>query len=211
MFVRYGALTVVVSALLISSGTGCKSGESDGGSGGSGGSTTTAPLILPPTNGGTSCQSGGTCTDQAAIDEYADCIVTTCDAQYKQCFGDDYLSGTVGGSCGDLLTCAMDCEDCDQACLTACSDQHFTGDCKACILGPIADCAIQAITGGVCALPCGPTTSTGGPCDDLKTCCASLTAAEQAQCDTTYNQIKLGGDAACTSVLKTYQLGGSCP
>lgn len=214
MFFRYGAglVVVAVSALSISVSAGCKSGDSDGGSGGTGGSTTAAPVILPPTNGGQSCQSGGgSCDDQAAIDAYADCVVQTCDAEYEQCFGADYANGNVGGACGDLLTCAMACQDCDQACLQDCSNQHFTGTCKDCIIGPIATCAVSAITSGTCALPCGPTTGTGGACEKLQACCGSLTGDDQTNCNTLYGQVKIGGDAACTGVVSTYKQNGLCP
>lgn len=212
MLVRYGALTIIAGALALAAGTGCKSGGGDGGGGsGTGGSAQAAPVVLPPTSNGQSCQqSGGSCNDQAAIDEYADCVVAACDAEYKQCFGADYMSGTFGGACGDLMGCAAECEDCDQACLKSCSDQHFVNACKDCITGPILSCVVDSLTSGKCSIPCGPSSSTGGPCDDLKTCCDSLTGADQSQCTTTYSQVKLGGDTACSGVLSTYKNGGKC-
>lgn len=213
MVFRHGAWMVVFGAVALANGA-CKSdGESGGGGTGttSTSTSTNAPVILPPTTNGQSCQQGGgSCDDQAAIDAYADCIVTTCDAEYKQCFGADYATGTVGGACAELLTCAMDCQDCDQACLTDCSNNHFVTACKDCILGPIASCAVQAIASGKCVLPCGPSTSTGGACDELGACCAALTGADQTSCNTTYGQVKLGGDAACGSVLTGYKSTGVC-
>jgi hypothetical protein len=189
---------------------GCKSGGGSGGSGGSGGAPDDAPVVLPPNSNGQSCQqSGGTCEDQAAIQEYADCVVTTCDAEYKQCFGADYMNGTFGGDCGDLMDCASACQDCDQACIDACSEQHFTDACKSCITGPILDCVIDALTSGTCALPCGPSNS-GGVCDDLKACCDSLTGDDQTNCQSTYDQVKIGGDAACQTALSTYQQSQKC-
>lgn len=213
MLFRHGAMTIIACALALAAGSGCKSGGGEGGGGsGTGGSAQNAPVILPPTNGGQSCQQsgGGSCTDQAEIDEYATCVVTTCDGEYKQCFGADYMSGTFGGACADLMTCASQCQDCDQACIKSCSDQHFVSACKDCIVGPIVSCVIDALTSGKCAIPCGPGTSTGGPCDDLKTCCDSLTGSDQAQCTTTYSQVKLGGDTACSGVLDTYKNSGKC-
>lgn len=213
MLVRHGAWTMIVGALAIAASTGCKGGGGEGGGGsggGAGGSSQDAPVILPPTNGQSCQQSSGSCTDQAAIDEYASCIVTTCDAEYEQCFGQDYMTGTFGGACADLMGCASQCQDCDEACLKSCSDQHFVTACKDCILGPIVDCAISAITSGTCSIPCGPGTSAGGACDELKACCDSLTGSDQASCTSTYNQVKLGGDTGCMGVIATYQNSGKC-
>ena len=195
----------------------CK-GTDPGGAGGSGGGSTgstggaammDAPVVLPPTANGDSCQSPSSCADTAAVDAYAKCAVTTCDSQYKQCFGADYAAGTFGGDCKDLMVCASACKSCDQVCIKACTDQHFTDACKACIVGPIFDCVLDAIKTKKCTLPCGPSSS-GGVCDKLKACCDSLPADQQGDCNTSYDQVQIGGDQGCQSVLYGYQQAGSC-
>ena len=130
MFTRCGTLVMTFVSILVLAATGCDGGGdgtggggSGGGGGGTGGDDPQAPVILPPNSSGQSCQNGeSSCDDQAAIDEYADCAVTTCDAEYRQCFGDDYLAGTFGGPCQPLMECAVQCQDCDQPCLQACSE-----------------------------------------------------------------------------------------
>ena len=217
MMGRRAGAAVVLGAAMILGGAACKSGGSggagggSGGAGGGGGSAQQAPIVLPPSNG-QSCQTGGegSCTDQAQIDAYATCIVQACDAQYKQCFGDGYASGSFGGACADLMSCSAACQSCDQACLQACSDKDLTGACKDCIVGPIANCAIGAITGGTCKLPCVESTS-GGACDDLQACCDSLSGAAQTECQTTHDQVSLGGDTACGAALTGYKASGQCP
>lgn len=212
MFSRFSGLVVMAGVAAIFAGSGCK-GESTGGTGGGGGSKQQdAPVILPPNANGDTCENGeGTCTDQAEIDAYSDCIITTCDAEYKQCFGDGYLTGSFGGPCADLMTCANSCQDCDQTCLKACSDQSFAGACQDCVVGPILDCVIDALTTGKCTLPCIGGGSSG-VCDNLKACCESLTdSQEQADCLQTYNGVKLGGDMPCGSALGVYQQAGKCP
>ncbi|APR78363.1 Hypothetical protein A7982_03710 [Minicystis rosea] len=200
---------MIFGMMAVQGATACKGDGSDGG-GGSGG-TANAPVVLPPSNG-QSCQTGsGTCDDQAAIDAYSTCIVDTCDAEYKQCFGENYASGTFGGACKELMDCSSKCESCDQTCLQACSNQHFTGACKECITGPIASCAVSAISSGTCKLPCVSVGGgSGGACDDLETCCNSLDADDKTTCLSQYTQVKLGGDFACSAALGTYKSGGLC-
>ncbi len=178
------------------------------GTGTGGAATMDAPVVLPPTSNGDSCQGPSSCSDTAAVDAYGKCIVTTCDSQYKQCFGADYATGTFGGACNDLMVCASACKSCDQVCIKACTDQHFTGACKDCVVGPIFDCALDAIKTKKCTLPCGPSSS-GGVCDKLKACCDSLAADQQPDCNTAYDQVQIGGDQGCQSVLYGYQQDGS--
>ncbi|MFT3767784.1 MAG: hypothetical protein QM820_20200 [Minicystis sp.] len=205
MLVRHGVLAAVMAVWSVALGAGCGGGSSSG--------TDDAPVVLPPTNAGTSCQqSGGTCDDQAAVEAYSTCIVQTCSAEYAQCFGPDYMSGTFGGACGDYLSCAAACQNCDQACIDACTDQHFTGACKECITGPIATCAVSAISSGTCKLPCAPDLPIGGSggCDDFKACCDSLSGAQATSCTMTYESVKLGGDLACGVAFSSYKTSGMC-
>ena len=214
MLSRHGSFVVWIGAALGLAAMGCDGGD-DGGGGGGGGTTSSttsaAPVVLPPNSSGQSCQSGeSSCKDEAAIQEYADCAVQTCDAEYKQCFGDGYLSGAFGGPCQGLMECASQCQDCDQVCLQACSDQHYAGACEDCILGPIFDCVVEALTSGTCKIPCGPTSS-GGLCDDLKDCCDSLTEQEKKDdCLKTHGQVKAAGDQGCKGALDTYKASGLC-
>jgi hypothetical protein len=204
-------MAAVFGSLTILGAVGCKGDGGTGGSGG-GGAPQNAPVVLPPNPNGQSCQNGdsGSCADQASVDEYGDCIVQACDSEYKQCFGNDYLTGSYGGPCQGLMECAIACQDCDQTCLQACSEQHFAGACQDCITGPIVSCVISSLTGGTCKIPCGPSSS-GGVCDDLKTCCNSLADANEKQdCLTAHGTVSLGGDAACGATLNTYTMSGKC-
>lgn len=212
MMSRRAGVAVIFGLAALFGATACKNGGSGGEGGGGGGASQDPPVVLPPTNG-QSCQgqSGGTCSDQAAIDAYSSCVIETCDAQYKQCFGDGYASGSFGGACKDLMDCASKCMDCDQACIKACTDQDFVGACKDCVVGPIASCVVDSITSGTCKLPCGPAATSGGACDDLEACCNSMSGADQTSCLSTASQVKLGGDAACSAVLANYKNGGVCP
>lgn len=216
MLSRYGWFVGMLSAALGLAAMGCDGGG-DGGEGGEGGGTTTtsstsaAPVVLPPNSSGQSCANGeSSCQDQAAIQEYSDCAVETCDGEYKQCFGDGYLSGAFGGPCQGLMECANQCQDCDQACLQACSDQHYPGACEECILGPIFDCVVDALTSGTCKIPCGPSSS-GGVCDDLKACCNSIAEQDKKdECLGFHDQVKLAGDQGCKGPLDTYKASGLC-
>lgn len=207
MMLRRAGVAVFFGLMAIQGMTACKGDESGGG--GSGGTANT-PIVLPPSNG-QSCQTGSsTCDDQAAIDAYSTCIVDTCDAEYKQCFGESYESGTFGGACKGLMECSRECESCDQACLQACSNQHFEGACKECITGPIASCAVSAISSGTCKLPCVSTGGSGGACEELEACCNSFDADEKMSCLTQYAQVKIGGDFGCSAALNTFKSGGLC-
>lgn len=188
-------------------GTACK-GDGDGsGGGGSGGST---PIVLPSSNG-QSCSTDSSCTDQAAVNAYSACIQGACAAEYKQCLGPDWESGTFGGDCKDLMECASQCTDCDQSCIDACTGKYLAGACQGCFTGPLASCAVGAITGGTCQIPCGPDLGgTSGACADLEACCNSLSAAEQTSCLSTYAQLKVGGDIACSAALSGYKSSGQC-
>jgi len=213
MMARRGGVAVLFGMAAIAAGVAgaaCGNGGTGGsGTSGSGGSSASPPIILPPSSGQSSCQSGSACSDQAAVDAYSTCILSTCDTQYKQCFGADYATGTFGGSCKALMDCAEKCQSCDQSCIDACSAADLVGACKSCITGPIFDCALDAITSGTCTIPCGPTTG-GGVCDTLQTCCNSLGADDQAGCLSSYSSAKLGGDVACGAVLSGYTAGGQC-
>jgi hypothetical protein len=213
MALRNGLFVMVfgVAALAV---VGCKSGDdgTGGGGTGTGGGQQAAPVVLPPNQSGQSCANGdqGSCTDQAEIQEYSNCIVSTCDAAYKQCFGNDYMAGTFGGDCGALMDCANQCQDCDQTCLQACSDQHYTGACKGCIEGPIVDCVIDALKTQKCKIPCGPDVG-GAACDDLKACCESMADEQQkSDCLTQHGSVSLGGDMVCQSTLDIYVQSGVC-
>lgn len=212
MALRNSVFTLVLGAAATFALVACK-GTDPAGSGGSGGAggkpTMDAPVVLPPNSSGDSCQQGGSCSDAAANDAWGKCVLKTCDPQYKQCFGADYATGTFGGDCNDLMVCASACKSCDQTCIKACTDQHFTGACKTCIVGPIFDCVVDAIKTNKCTLPCGPSSS-GGVCDKLKACCGSLAADQQPDCNMAYDSVQIGGDQGCQTVLSGYQSDGSC-
>ncbi len=214
MAFRHSALPLVLGAAASLALLACKpddpAGAGGSSSGGSGGQAASTPVVLPPTSNGQSCQpANSSCTDTASIEAYSTCVVKTCDTQYKQCFGADYANGNFGGDCSEWMVCASACQNCDEACTKACTDQHFTGACKACVTGPIFDCVLDAITSKKCTLPClAPTT--GGNCDKLKDCCASLPPDKEPDCTDTYGKVSLGGDQACGSALSVYQQGGTC-
>jgi hypothetical protein len=182
----------------------CGGDDSDDGASGSSGTSGSGGSTggCDPVNGDNECPA------------YVDCAEQNCMAEYKQCLGDDFMSGTFGGPCADYMNCVVPC-NCDTDCTQACYPK-MQGACQDCMTGPLASCItsncmdeLQACQGGSTGGTGGGGT-TGGGCDDLKACCDSLTGADQTQCQSTYDQIKAGGDAACGTLLQTYQASGKC-
>lgn len=136
-------------------------------------------------------------------EEYAECALDACDANYQECLGENYKDGDLDGVCAEYLECTQECECNETDCLQACTPSQ---ECQDCFLG-IAECITDS-----CELPdCGqPTTTEGGGCDALQACCDSLSGEDQTNCQTTLDQIEVGGDAACEAALSGYQASEQC-
>lgn len=165
-------------------------------------------LVACGSDGGSSTTTGATkdkfgncygssneeCT---GVDEYTTCLTGKCDAEYNECFGAGYLSGTWGGLCGVYIQCTIACDCGDTACYTACGT-GISQECSDC-LASMATCVQNA----GCTMPDCQTTGGGGSaCDEFKKCCDKLTGI--AQCDS----VNLLSNEQCETIMKT--LGGQC-
>lgn len=158
---------------------------------------------------------GDPVTGSSDCPEYVACAEEKCEAEYKQCLGDNFMSSDFSGSpCEEYMNCVLGC-DCDEACLADCAT-NMAADCKSCLMGPLTNCVSSNCsaelqecagtgTGGT-----GGGGSSGGTCADLEACCNSLPESEQSQCLSNYESIKAGGDSACGTLLQTYQASGKC-
>ncbi len=127
------------------------------------------------------------------IDDYTECVTTDCDAQYKECLGENYMNGDfTGAPCEAMMTCASSADDaCDNACVP-------DNACTSCLV-KIATCAVNCIG----LITCGTNTE-GGPCDQLDSCCIGLDDIRKVACDLQKDAAKMGGDEACQPILDAY-------
>lgn len=188
---------------------GCASSSSpsDGGSSDSGTSSGRTKTGECPTSG---------CTE-AEQNDYATCLTTACDAQYKDCLGSSYMSGTWGGKCQAYMTCNTACSCSDTACRTACGLP--SADCTACFVTLGKCTSSAACTAPKCASADGgvgdgglvPDGATGKTCADLKTCCDAIAdATKKASCTAAYNQASGLGDIACNASYLVQVAQGNC-
>lgn len=172
-----------------SSTDGTSSGSSSGGSSGASGASGSS------SGGIKQCPAQGGQTDcpQSELDAYAKCATDNCDAEFKECYGSGYQSGSFGGPCGSFISCTNACECDDTACRQKCTTDAACNTCNQ-KLG-------QCIT-SKCKLPCQGETKT---CDDLAACCAKLTdATKKSTCQGSYDAVKANGDVGCNSVYQGY-------
>ena len=182
-------------------------GTSSGGGGGSG-----------ATGGGSTGGSGG-CGGGGGNDcpEYTNCAQAKCDSAYQECLGSGYKTGSyAGGKCETYMKCVTAC-NCDTTCTSKCT---MDSTCQGCMTGTLASCTTSncsaelqkcAGTGGAGSGGAGAGgASGGGTCADLQACCNKLSGSDKTTCDSAYNGVKAGGDAACNSVLQTYKSSGKC-
>ena len=143
--------------------------------------TATGTDTTTTTTGTDTTVTDGECTDDDTEtscpeeDMYFECLLTTCDAQYRTCFGDSIDGGAIGGTCKDWLECNVAC-GCDVTCQQACVQST---ECLNCITMGIGGCAL---TSGCTPATCDDTgtdtgTDTGGGemCTELLACCDTLT------------------------------------
>lgn len=181
-----GAVSLVLAA---SGANGCtsstgstSSGSSSGGSSGSSG----GGIKQCPAQGQTDCP-------QSEVDAYAKCATDNCDAEYEECYGAGYQSGTFGGPCASFISCANACACDDTACRQKCTPDSTCNTCNQ----KLAQCITSK-----CALPCQGETKT---CDDLAACCAKIAdESKKASCESTYDAVKSQGDVSCNSVYQGY-------
>ncbi len=176
--------------------------SSTGGSGGSGGSGTGGSGGCDPAKqGGNDCPA------------YTNCAQSKCDAEYKDCLGASYKTGSfAGGKCETYMNCVVAC-NCDTTCTQKC---QMDATCQTCMTTTLSGCVTSQCSAELqqCAGTGGATgtggASGGGTCADLAACCASLSGNDKTNCETTYNQIRAGGDSVCNTLLQTYKSSGKC-
>jgi hypothetical protein len=137
--------------------------------------------------------------------------------EYKQCFGDSFMSGTFGGPCKTYMECVSGC-NCDAACQQGCT---LDATCQDCMTNTLTACATSKCStelqqcsgtggGGTGGGGTGGTGSGSATCADLSACCSSLSGTDQSTCQQQYDAVKAGGDAACSAILQSYTAGGKC-
>lgn len=188
------AVSFIVAAFVANgctSSTDSTSSSSSGGSSGasgssSGGGSNSSAIKQCPAQGQTDCP-------QSEIDAYAKCATDNCDAEYKECYGSSYQSGTFEGPCGSYISCANACECDDTACRQKCTPDSACNTCNQ----KLAQCITSK-----CKLPCQGETKT---CDDLAGCCAKIADAQKkSTCQASYDAVKANGDVGCNSVYQGY-------
>jgi len=154
--------------------------------------------------------AGTSCTE-AQTKPYSDCLLTACDAQYRECLGPSYQSGTFSGTCAVYMGCLSKCACQDTACSTACGLPDAA--CLTCLQGTTT-CA-QTCTAPVCTGTgtggsgggLGGASGTGGACiASLQACCDAAPESNKANCQATVSGYVSGGAAGetiCASALAT--------
>jgi hypothetical protein len=151
--------------------------------------------------------------DQSAdcdIQPYIQCALDECGSEYQTCLGDDFMSGNFsGGACESYMECVTDAPDqCDHDCM-------LDGDCEDCFLNTLVPCIQSNCSSELSDCTGGQTVDlegvgTGGTCEDLEACCASLSGDAQAECEMSLDQVRAAGDLGCGSVYTFYQISGEC-
>jgi hypothetical protein len=173
----------------------------DSGSGAPGGSATSG-FFCPSTNA-SSCK-------QSDVDAYGSCVQGKCGTQMKVCFGDNFQSGTFGGSCGTWASCYGKCACGDTACRGACGLP--AGECTTC-LQMISSCtASSGCMAPVCSAADAGTTPTGGTCADLQACCNAIASPQiKTGCNAQVTAGASGGAQYCSTVLMGFRAAKQCP
>lgn len=145
-------------------------------------------------SGGNGSGEESKCTQQE-LQAYSSCISTNCDSTYKECYGDDYKSGSFSGACGDYIGCINACACSDVSCYqkcpqpsaacTSCSEKLSTCSQKC----TVPDCMKPDIDSG---------TGNGKTCADLSTCCEGI---EDADMKSACEQAAAGGNETVCSSL----------
>jgi hypothetical protein len=148
----------------------------------------------------------GACTSEQ-VKPYSDCIQGKCDSAFTACYGAGYKTGSFSGPCGTLITCQSKCGCNDSACRAACGQP--SAECQTCGVS-LGTC----VASSGCTFPtCGGADAGGGggtTCADLKKCCDSIAdAAQKAQCNMFYEQVK-GVEQACAGSLNIYRASKVC-
>lgn len=176
------------------SGNGSENGTGNGNGSGNGNGNGNSGGFKDCSGGGSSGGGESKCTQQE-LQTYSSCISTNCDSTYKECYGDDYKSGSFSGACGDYIGCINACDCSDVSCYQKCPQP--SGACTSCS-EKLSTCA-QKCTIPDCMKPDVDSGSgSGKTCSDLSTCCAGQSDADlKSACE----QAAAGGnDAVCDSL-----------
>lgn len=178
------------------------SSSGDGGGSSSSSSSSSSSGGFKDCSGETSSGGQSKCT-QAELDTYSNCTQNNCQTEAKACYGDSYLSGSFGGSCGPYITCTQKCECNDTACFQACASS-LDQNCQTCQT-TYGTCINQK-----CPAPSCMTGGSGKTCADLEACCAKIPSGQdKSTCETVYNSVKSQGDATCDAIYQQY--AAKCP
>lgn len=204
---------ILVAALSVFGLTMAACGGDDGGGGSStGGSSSGGSSSGGSSSGGSG--GGGGCGGSGGNDcpEYTNCAQAKCDSAYQECLGAGYKTGSFsGGKCETYMNCVTAC-NCDTTCTQKCA---MDATCQGCMTGTLSSCVTSNCSAELqqCAGSGGAGSggaSGGGTCADFQACCNKLSGTDKTNCETTYNQVKAGGDAACNVGLQTYKSSGKC-
>jgi hypothetical protein len=137
---------------------------------------------------------------------YVDCAPAQCDAEYKQCLGADYKNGNFAGPCQTFMECGKACSD---VCASDCNCKP-DDTCTTCLTDTLASCVLNKCINELYSCAGLPPPSEGGSCAQLTICCGTLASDKKKDCETTLSSARVGGDAACNTVLQTYQQSKLC-
>lgn len=101
-------------------------------SGGGGASSSSSSSSGGGSSGGfKSCpdSSQASCTE-AELEPYNRCLLDECEAGFKKCYGDGFMSGNFGGPCGTFMACVQKCGCGDTECFATCTPDDA---CQSCV------------------------------------------------------------------------------
>lgn len=151
------------------------------------------------------CATQGTSCSEAELKPYSDCLADKCEAGWKKCYGDGFMSGSFSGPCGTYMECVQKCDCADTNCVIACKPDEACQTCATEIVG----------CGDSCTEPeCAKTTPDAGSknatCADLTACCDSMAAGEQKDgCQSAKDEAN-NDDSKCATYYNAFKAGGLC-
>jgi hypothetical protein len=212
--------SVVVLVLGLASVMACSDDSDSGGNGGTNTSSGGASSFQT-CQGGSTGNTSSSCTP-AETKPYTDCIQSKCEATYRECYGNDYLKGTLSGPCGAFVGCTQKCTCTDVNCMAACKPDQACTSCNLKVAQCVQQCpapacatAATSSSGGTSGTSGAPGTSggtSGGAaktCADLKACCDRMTNADLKKACSDQHTALGANDGACSLLLAGYQ--SQCP
>ncbi len=184
-------------------------------SGGDGGSSDKSSNLSAEELAAGGCNEDMGMDDSSECDAYIECAADSCQAEYRECLGEDYESGDFsGGACEEFISCATEADDpCENSCTP---DQ----ECTNCFIS-LGQCVSMACAEELeeCSGASSPSGSPSGEipaefgdatCEDLEACCDSLSGTDQSDCNDQFMQVQAAGDLGCAAALSIYQAAQLC-